>query len=165
MAGKMYKWYVYKLVDPRTGAVFYIGKGTGNRAIQHQKDCNKSRAINHAKNQVISEILAAGMDCTVEYDSYFNDERSAYNQESSLIASHEFITNIVKNKFKPIVISFMQTISDSLTGRNTPEYNLSSLKKFSSLTMKGDHLSLYSCAISLTEKVISNQLLRNRVYG
>ncbi len=25
------KYYVYRLIDPRNGETFYIGKGTGNR--------------------------------------------------------------------------------------------------------------------------------------
>lgn len=25
------KWYVYRLIDPRNGETFYVGKGRGNR--------------------------------------------------------------------------------------------------------------------------------------
>ena len=27
--------YVYRLVDPRTGLTFYVGKGSGNRVFDH----------------------------------------------------------------------------------------------------------------------------------
>jgi len=28
-------WYVYRLIDPRNGETFYVGKGRGNRIFQH----------------------------------------------------------------------------------------------------------------------------------
>ena len=32
------KYYVYRLVDPRTLQTFYVGKGCGDRVFQHVKD-------------------------------------------------------------------------------------------------------------------------------
>jgi hypothetical protein len=31
------KWYVYRLIDPRNGETFYVGKGKGDRLFQHAK--------------------------------------------------------------------------------------------------------------------------------
>jgi hypothetical protein len=30
-------WYVYRLIDPRNGETFYVGKGQGDRIFQHVK--------------------------------------------------------------------------------------------------------------------------------
>ncbi|MCH7911203.1 MAG: hypothetical protein IIB38_16510 [Candidatus Hydrogenedentes bacterium] len=29
------KWYVYRLIDPRNGQTFYVGKGKGDRVFAH----------------------------------------------------------------------------------------------------------------------------------
>jgi hypothetical protein len=31
-------WYVYRLIDPRNGETFYVGKGRGNRVFSHIRD-------------------------------------------------------------------------------------------------------------------------------
>ena len=30
-------WYVYRLIDPRDGSTFYVGKGKGNRVFAHMR--------------------------------------------------------------------------------------------------------------------------------
>jgi hypothetical protein len=30
-------FYAYRLIDPRTGETFYVGKGKGNRVFQHAR--------------------------------------------------------------------------------------------------------------------------------
>ena len=32
-----WKYYVYELIDPRNGEVFYVGKGSGKRAYKHER--------------------------------------------------------------------------------------------------------------------------------
>ncbi|WP_159999738.1 LEM-3-like GIY-YIG domain-containing protein [Roseomonas sp. 18066] len=63
--------YVYSLTDPRNGRLFYVGRGQGNRVLQHaaealenQKPTDKLetlRAINRAGLQVVVDIVRHGM--------------------------------------------------------------------------------------------------------
>lgn len=38
------KWYVYRLVDPRNGETFYVGKGKNNRVFNHVKGISEDAA-------------------------------------------------------------------------------------------------------------------------
>jgi hypothetical protein len=49
-------YYVYLLIDPRDGKVFYVGKGKGERCLQHS-----SKDDGAAKASKIAEIEAAGL--------------------------------------------------------------------------------------------------------
>jgi hypothetical protein len=63
------KWYVYRLIDPRNGETFYVGKGQGNRIFAHAKgeftdtaksDVEEREDATDLKMQRIKEILAGG---------------------------------------------------------------------------------------------------------
>ena len=43
-------YYVYLLVNPITNKIFYVGKGKGNRALQHYKDYKKCKEKNSFKS-------------------------------------------------------------------------------------------------------------------
>ena len=36
------EYYVYRLIDPRSGQTFYVGKGKGNRLFAHMNDALKN---------------------------------------------------------------------------------------------------------------------------
>ncbi len=95
-AKKNLKYYVYKLIDPRDGKVFYIGKGKGNRVFSHMnllkgfknKDDEtekiaRIRAIQNEKLNVIAVIHRHGM-----------DEQTAFAVEAALIDEYDNLTNI-----------------------------------------------------------------------
>ena len=42
---KKMKYYVYLLSDPKTGEIFYIGKGQGNRVFSHLKDTSDNDKV------------------------------------------------------------------------------------------------------------------------
>ena len=55
------KSYVYALRDPRDGEVFYVGKGTGERILQHVAESGKNPMSEKAKLKRIKDIEANGL--------------------------------------------------------------------------------------------------------
>lgn len=90
------RWYVYFLIDPRDGRIFYVGKGSGCRMSDHVKAAVSAREGNGAKARMIAEILAAGMNVVETIFVGFDDEGAAYDCERELIARlrHAGLTNI-----------------------------------------------------------------------
>lgn len=78
------KFYVYFLVDPRTGLIFYVGKGTGRRVSHHARNA-KSERSNGAKAHRILEIQAAGLSVDERIFSWHRTEEDAYAVERELI--------------------------------------------------------------------------------
>lgn len=82
-------WYVYLLTDPRTRAVFYVGKGSGQRAFQHgaeARDKIDHPELQKAKHERILEIEAAGSDVVIEILRHgLPDEATAYLVEAAAI--------------------------------------------------------------------------------
>ena len=60
------KYYVYRLIDPRNGETFYVGKGLGNRIFQHAKGELKLRSRENGlldyKLHRIRDIRSAGLE-------------------------------------------------------------------------------------------------------
>lgn len=91
------KFYVYCLVDSRSGAPFYIGKGTGNRIFQHEqlafKDGFKKidgelfsgESINNLKLETILEIKKTGNDIIRYIISFGLTNSEAFAAENALI--------------------------------------------------------------------------------
>ncbi|WP_242084204.1 GIY-YIG nuclease family protein [Aestuariivivens sediminis] len=80
-------YYIYALIDPRDNEIFYIGKGKGDRYLQHFKEKNK-RVKNPGKHYKIEEIEEEGF--TVKTEILFSDldEKTAYEIERILIYKH-----------------------------------------------------------------------------
>jgi hypothetical protein len=53
------RWYVYHLVDPRTGEAFYVGKGTGSRVRAHEVEAHQG--VRSAKCNRIRDIWRSGL--------------------------------------------------------------------------------------------------------
>lgn len=88
--GRYGKYYRYELVDPRTGKVFYVGKGTGDRMYQHEKAARallksgKMMLLKH-KHKVIIEIWDAGLTPIYQVTWRSDNEEEVYQAESARI--------------------------------------------------------------------------------
>jgi hypothetical protein len=90
----MARYYVYELIDPRCGGVFYIGKGQGRRIDAHEADARKGKQSR--KCDVIREIWAEGLSVTKRIVDRFSSDTEAYAFEAKHVAAvgREYLTNM-----------------------------------------------------------------------
>lgn len=97
VAERLGPFYVYALVDPRDGATFYIGKGTGQRLLAHgfEADIDGGNRGNHAKLARIRDIRAAGLEPQLDIVRHGLNEPESFLVEAALIDSIDGLTNTV----------------------------------------------------------------------
>jgi uncharacterized protein len=85
-------FYVYVYVDPRNDEVFYVGKGTGNRAFTHLLEGRTS-----SKTKRIRAIRRDGLQPRVELLAHGLDEPTAFKLEAAAIdlLGRSNLTNLV----------------------------------------------------------------------
>jgi hypothetical protein len=94
------KYYVYRLIDPRTYETFYVGKGCGNRVFQHAKNVKtllqnaKDNEISSLKTQQIEQILSSGKEVLSVIHRHGLTEDEAFEVEAALIDAYSNLTNI-----------------------------------------------------------------------
>lgn len=88
------KYYVYGLIDPRDGQLFYIGKGTGNRVFQHVVESNKNPESEKNKIKRIREIEYSGNHVKHILIHWGLKEEEAFAAEASLINLINYISDI-----------------------------------------------------------------------
>lgn len=90
-------FYVYRLVDPRSGRTFYVGKGTGNRVFAHAAGSLPNEAIGMLppKIHLIAEIRNDGLEVEHHIHRHGLDEPTAFHVEAALIDAYPGLTNAV----------------------------------------------------------------------
>lgn len=94
--GPRLKTYVYRLIDPRNGETFYIGKGQGNRVFAHVR-AEHGLAGDDLDNKMkrIREIRLAGFEVAHVIHRHGMDPQTAIEVESALLDAYPGLTNAV----------------------------------------------------------------------
>lgn len=95
-------WYVYRLIDPRSGNTFYVGKGRGDRVFQHargeliEEDADPTEAeLVPLKRAVIQDIQRSGLAVLhLIHRHGIEDEQAAYEIEAALMDAYPGLTNL-----------------------------------------------------------------------
>lgn len=87
--------YVYRLIDPRNGETFYVGKGQGNRVFSHiRAEHNLEGDEVDNKLRRIREIRLAGFEVAHVIHRHGLDGKTALEVEAALIDAYPGLTNI-----------------------------------------------------------------------
>ena len=95
-------YYVYRLIDPRNGETFYVGKGKNNRVFAHIYDELELPEVApeegeedwiSEKIRTIREIRLAGLDVMHIIHRHGMDEKTAFEVEAALIDVYSGLAN------------------------------------------------------------------------
>lgn len=85
-------FYVYRLIDPRNGETFYVGKGKGNRVFAHAGgDVSEDGS---EKLRRIFEIKNSGFEVQHVIHRHGMDSKTAFEVEAALIEAYPGVTNL-----------------------------------------------------------------------
>ena len=88
------KTYVYRLIDPRDGETFYVGKGKANRVFAHIRDEHGLEGDDlDNKMKRIREIRMAGLEVGHVIHRHGMDDATAFEVESALMDAYTGLTN------------------------------------------------------------------------
>jgi hypothetical protein len=89
------KTYVYRLIDPRNGETFYVGKGQGNRVFAHIRD-ELSRDGDELSDKLkrIREVRLAGFEVAHVIHRHGIDDATAFEVEAALMDAYPGLSNV-----------------------------------------------------------------------
>ncbi|MFN8224415.1 MAG: hypothetical protein U0R50_14340 [Gaiellales bacterium] len=89
--------YVYRLIDPRNGETFYVGKGRGDRVFAHVAAEGAFDGDEELDDKLtrIREIRNAGFDVGHVIHRHGMDDATAFEVEGALIDAYPGLTNIM----------------------------------------------------------------------
>lgn len=87
-------YYVYGLIDPRTNQIFYIGKGSGNRVFEHEKESQNSPNSDKLKLKTIHDIKSLGLSVRKIIINSNLTESEAFAAETALINAFNYVSDI-----------------------------------------------------------------------
>jgi hypothetical protein len=90
------KTYVYRLIDPRNGETFYVGKGQGNRVFAHVREQVEEIDEDDRSNKLrrIRDIHLAGFEVAHVIHRHGMDGKTALEVEAALIDAYPGLTNV-----------------------------------------------------------------------
>ena len=136
---KVIKSYVYRLVDPRNGQTFYVGKGKRNRVFDHVKNAKSSNdSSNSLKYERIKTILASNLPVIYIIQKYGLSDEEAKIVESTLIDAYclDQLTNIKKGfgaddcPINAIELQANYSREEFEITKNTPKFILIKVKEY-----------------------------------
>mgnify|MGYP001045471737 CR=1 FL=1 len=98
--------YVYRLIDPRDGETFYVGKGRGDRVFRHAldaiADAESAADMMSPKLDLIREIQAENLSVDYVIHRHGMDDKTAFQVEAALIDAYPSLHNAVRGHYASI---------------------------------------------------------------
>lgn len=96
-ASKSLKYYVYRLLDPRSGSTFYVGMGSGNQVFAHASGKMLVKPddaeTNDPRLELVKEIVDSGLEVLSVIHRWGLDEATAFEVESAVMDCYPGLTD------------------------------------------------------------------------